>query len=306
MQQLPVHDIAEKMYLAYEQGQPSAAARLDVHWHSWTNAFGRSTGVLEISTKDKRIWSVPSLWGCPVGCTFCISSSQAYAGPISAQDLADLLDHVRARSQGSLPVELSFTGEGEAVLNVDNVLSLVEHVRAWPEIDSARVCVSGLKMERAQELAHFPWSTRLQCSLHSAVQSSRSAMIAKSLDVESIWRELVKLTPRFASVDLNVVLQPGVNDSDAHLRALLAFAHLTPWRVVFNPHMLEGAAVVHPTTEAWMDALRAEGIASAAYRNIGQRIVETGIYKKLTFVRCGLAPIGSLLPSVAGIRHTAV
>ena len=88
----------------------------------------------------------------------------------------------------------------------------------------------------------------------------------------------------FSSIDLNVVLQPGVNDCNAHLEALLRFARSTPWRVVFNPHMQEGVALGHPHREAWMKALRADGIAAAAYQSIGARIVDSGIYKKLTFV----------------------
>ena len=255
-----------------------------VIWHEWTTASNRKTGILEITTGARRIWSVPSLWGCPVRCTFCISSSQAYGGPISAVDLEDLLTHVRSQSLGVLPVELSFTGEGEAVLNVDNILKLVEHLRTWPEIDSARVCVSGLKMERAALLSTLPWPTRLQCSLHSAVPETRRRLIPNSPDLENLRLRLVELTKVFASIDLNVVLQPGVNDCDAHLQALLRFAHSTPWRVVFNPHMKEGATFAHPHCEAWMHALRVEGIAAAAYQEIGARIVESGIYEKLTFV----------------------
>lgn len=256
-----------------------------IEWHSWTSSTGRSTGILEITTTDKRIWSIPSLWGCPIGCTFCISSSQAYGGPISAMNLRALLDYARAQSKGTQPVELSFTGEGEAVLNVDNVQALVEHVSTWQEIKFARVCVSGLKMNRAHELANFPWPTRLQCSLHSAVQSTRSKLVVKSLDLAALRVQLLELASRFVSVDLNVVLQHGVNDCDAHLSALLTFVSNTPWRVVFNPHMQEGAAVAHHKRDVWINALQAEGTSAVGYHTIGSRIVEQSMYRKLTFVR---------------------
>ena len=48
----------------------------------------------------------------------CISSGQAYGGPIQAGDLIALLENTRAASDSNQPVELSFTGEGEAVMNV--------------------------------------------------------------------------------------------------------------------------------------------------------------------------------------------
>lgn len=255
-----------------------------VVWHGWTNAAGRSTGVLEIVTSGKRIWSVPSLWGCPVGCTFCISSSQAYGGPIEAHDLIALLENTRQLSVGTEPVELSFTGEGEAVFNVASVLALVEHLRGWSEITAARVCASGLRMESATHLADFPWPTRLQFSLHSAVQTSRSVLIPKSPRLDLLRRQLLQLTPLFHSVDINVVLQPGANDGDAHLRALLEFVAQTPWRVVFNPRMVEGALVEHPDRDAWMQALRDQGTPAEGYRVIGQRIVQADIYQKMTFV----------------------
>lgn len=255
-----------------------------VVWHAWANAAGQSTGVLEIVTSDKRIWSVPSLWGCPVGCTFCISSSQAYGGPITAPDLIALLKNTRRLSQSDKPVELSFTGEGEAVFNATNILALVEHLRHWPEIAAARVCVSGLRMENARQLASFPWPTRLQFSLHSAVQASRTRLIPNSIALPALREKLLQLTALFHSVDLNVVLQAGANDGDAHLRALLAFVEGTPWRVVFNPQMVEGAVVEHPDRDAWIDALRAQGTPAEGYRVIGARIVQAQIYQRMTFV----------------------
>lgn len=253
-------------------------------WHAWTNSQGRSTGVLEIITSERRIWSIPSLWGCPVRCSFCISSSQPYGGPLREDDLVALVSHVRQMSTGGLPVELSFTGEGEAVLNVDAVRALMRHAASWPEIAFARICVSGLHMTRSVEFTDLPWPTRLQCSLHSAIQKTRDVLVPNSVHLGVLHQELVVLTPMFASVDVNVVLQPGVNDSDAHLSALLLFVKDTPWRVVFNPLMQEGATVVHPAREAWVNALRQQGTDAQVYSNIGARIVEQGIYQQLTFV----------------------
>ena len=227
----------------------------------------------------------------------CISSGQAYGGPIQAGDLIALLENTRAASDSNQPVELSFTGEGEAVMNVANVLALVEHLRHWPEITTARVCASGLCMDNAAQLAAFPWPTRLQFSLHSAVQVSRSVLIPHSLGLKSLREKLLQLTPLFHSVDINVVLQPGANDGDAHLSALLAFVRHTPWRVVFNPKMVEGAVVEHPDRDAWIENLRAQGTPAEGYRVIGKRIVQADIYQKMTFVPSLNKDLSSPLPT---------
>lgn len=255
------------------------------HWHRWENKQGRATGVLEIVTGGRRVWSIPSLWGCPVRCSFCISSSQAYGGPLQSQELLDLVEHVRTNSVGNLPVELSFTGEGEAVLNVEAVQAFFAHASAWPEVQSARICVSGLNMGKSEAFANLPWPTRLQCSLHSAVQATRDVLVPKSIDLVQLRQELLRLTPLFASVDVNVVLQDGVNDCDAHQLALQRFVQGTPWRVVFNPLMREGSLAAHPNRNTWVNALRQQGTDALAYTNVGADLVDQKLYSKLTFVR---------------------
>lgn len=96
---------------------PSRASGPAVAWRELV-FDGWRTGALDIGLTDRRILSLPTQLGCQVGCTFCVSSGSQQTRNLKAAQMLALLDLcLDSQPADSRPLELSFTGEGESVLN---------------------------------------------------------------------------------------------------------------------------------------------------------------------------------------------
>lgn len=244
---------------------------------------GYSTGVLDIDLGARRVLSVPSQLGCSVGCTFCISGNRPFVRSLSGLEILDLLETaLSANPACNKPVELSFTGEGEPALNWKACAEACKLVRAcYPKINSVRYCFSGLgapQLLGKLEAAGLPM--RLQFSLHTARQSLRNQLVPRSAGLADIHSALRKHQPRFASVDLNVVLQAGLNDTLDDVNSLLAWADPS-WRIVLNPLLTQSASTLSPNASEFMASLKAAGRSVVQYRAVADRITSAAVYPLL-------------------------
>lgn len=118
--------------------------------------------VLKIILKNKKIISIPTQIGCPVKCSFCISKDSKFERNLTVDELEFLsgkLDHNTI---------LSFTGEGEPLLNYKNVNQVIE--RNIDEVESFRICFSGLSTKRLERISHKDMvspCTRLKTALEA-------------------------------------------------------------------------------------------------------------------------------------------
>jgi adenine C2-methylase RlmN of 23S rRNA A2503 and tRNA A37 len=181
------------------------------------------------------------------------------------------------------PIELSFTGEGEAVLNWRETLQVC---RELPEIcsdfNSVRYCFSGIGA--AALLAKLDAGTypmRLQFSLHAARQEVRAALIPRSSPLPVIEKAIRANAHRFVRIELNVVLQNGVNDSHDDLEALCRWGD-PAWAIVLNPLLQEQGATVALQTAVFESVLRGAGRKVVCYSKVGRSIRERIIYPLLS------------------------
>lgn len=241
---------------------------------------GYRTGALDISLAARRIISVPTQLGCRIGCTFCVSGEGPLVRNLTSAEIIHLVkEALRAAPPDGRPLELSFTGEGEPALNWRQAAAACE---ALPDIssdfDSVRYCFSGLGADRLLvKLDGGAFPTRLQLSLHAARQHVRDRLVPNSAPLPSILAALKLHQDRFASVELNVVLQDGVNDSDADLAALSRWGS-PAWPILLNPLLRDGAEVPGTRAEQFERALRSTDRTVHRYRQIAARISRGGIY----------------------------
>ncbi|KWU23446.1 hypothetical protein AS149_37285 [Burkholderia cenocepacia] len=177
------------------------------------------------------------------------------------------------------PIELSFTGEGEPLLNWRNTTDLVRLLpQLSPDFDAVRYCFSGLGASKL--LRRIPTDTypvRLQLSLHAARQEVRDKLVPNSAPLTEIRAGLAEYGERFSAVELNVVLQDGVNDSDEDLAALCAWGD-PAWPILLNPVLGNGAERVGARTDHFEAVLRAAGRMVKRYSAIGSKISRARIY----------------------------
>jgi adenine C2-methylase RlmN of 23S rRNA A2503 and tRNA A37 len=249
--------------------------------HRPARVEGYSTGILDISAAGRRVLSVPSQLGCRVGCRFCVSRNTPLVRNRTASEMLQMVESCfDAEPHDGRPVELSFTGEGEPLLNWKSTTACTKAVVArYPGVFTAvRYCFSGFGAGRL--LAHAQDSVlpvRLQLSLHAARQSVRDALIPRSEPLDVILAAVREHEAQFSAIELNVVLQDGVNDSDEDLRALIAWGD-EGWPILLNPLLADGEERVARRTGEFAAALRAAGREVKVYSKVGALISRRGLY----------------------------
>jgi 23S rRNA (adenine2503-C2)-methyltransferase len=245
---------------------------------------GYATGALDIRVSGRRILSVPTQLGCRVGCTFCVSSTTPVIRNLKAAEMLECIGAcLQAQPPDGRPMELSFTGEGEALLNLRETTLVCTALPALSaDFSSVRYCFSGLGASRLLgRVSATPYVPRLQFSLHAARQTVRNALVPRSEPLCLIEQALGQVENRFASVELNVVLHDGINDSEADLDALARWGR-PEWPILLNPLMTNGLEKPGARVEYFAANLRARGRVVHVYREVGARIARSGIYPVLT------------------------
>jgi adenine C2-methylase RlmN of 23S rRNA A2503 and tRNA A37 len=181
------------------------------------------------------------------------------------------------------PLELSFTGEGEPLLNWRNVAKTVDSCRRLDaRFDRVRYSCSGVGALALLPRTHGAGlPVRLQVSLHSARQAARDHLVPRStplIDLEAALRQHQAL---FQRIELNVVLQDGINDSDADLQALGTWGDES-WPILLNPLLSDGQERVAARTSDFENALRAAGRQVVRYERVASAISRGGLYRRLT------------------------
>jgi hypothetical protein len=256
------------------------------------------TGALDISMKTRRVISVPTQLGCNVGCTFCISRGSPSTTNLSAVDMISVVDRCfESRPDDGRPVDLSFTGEGEALVNMREAAHAARRLVArHSAITSLRISFSGFQASRLlPRVFDFPLPVRLQFSLHAAQEQVRQAMMPRSERLAVVLQALRDSLHRFHSIELNVALQDGVNDSDADLAALAAWGE-PDWPILLNPLLTNEREVVAQRTALFESSLRAAGRDVRRYEAVAASISKATIYPHMTASRV-VIPINSAAPS---------
>lgn len=250
-------------------------------------ASGYRTGVLDIQLDARRVLSLPTQLGCRVGCTFCVSSALPLVRNLSAGEmLAMVAQCLAALPADTRPLELSFTGEGEAVLNWRAAGEVCRQVALLTSrVTSVRYCFSGLGASALLgRLDPGPYPCRLQFSLHTARQDVRDRLVPRSEPLHAIKQALLANAHRFTGIELNVVLQDGVNDSDEDLQALLTWAD-PAWPVLLNPLLTDGMARPGRRTAEFEAGLRQGGRTVLHYERVGRELAAGRIYPLLSALR---------------------
>lgn len=255
------------------------ALTLQTHFRECVFA-GYRTGALDILMGGRRVISVPSQLGCTVGCSFCVSKDAPLVRNLSAGEMLELVQQCLTEiPPDGRPIELSFTGEGEPLLNWRNAAEVVRGLgRLSADFNAVRYCFSGLgagKLLPRVITAELP--VRLQFSLHAARQSVRDQLIPRSSPLDEIHVALLAQKNRFSAIELNVVLQDGVNDSEEDLAALIVWGDPS-WPVLLNPVLGDGAKRIAARTDHFEIALRTAGRHVKRYSRIGARISWERIY----------------------------
>lgn len=232
---------------------------------------------------------VSSQVGCPMRCMFCATGQMGLKRDLSAQEIVDqfrfwnyfLADHDK---NGKID-NMVLMGQGEPMLNYDNVKTALNLILNNTEIGPRQITVStvGVKAGMEKMITDPEWpAVRFALSLHSALPETRSKLIPSHspdfFEWLPIWAKKyhVKFTARTQFIGLEYIFLNGINDDAKHLKAFGKLAsklgrvriNLIPYNST-DPN-LTGSPM--ETIEHWLKELMKKGLTVTIRRSQGQRI----------------------------------
>mgnify|MGYP004657703053 CR=1 FL=1 len=159
---------------------------------------------------------ISSQVGCPMGCKFCATAKLGFKRDLKTDEILKQIYIIQAET-GLKVTNIVFMGQGEPLLNLDNVLGAIDRLREDFKIGSRRITVSTCGIiPGIKRLTELKFQPTLALSLHSPVHEVRESLmpVEKKYKVEDVIKELRLLTEATGRrVTMEYILIKGINDS---------------------------------------------------------------------------------------------
>jgi len=190
---------------------------------------------------DNRITAcISSQVGCSLNCNFCATARLKRMRNLNPDEIYDQVAAIKHQGDEFYNRPLTnivYMGMGEPLLNYANVLASIDKITSPKGLGMSprRITLSTVGIPKMiKKLADDGVKFNLAVSLHSAIDETRSSIMP--INTKSPTNELLeslqhwyKLTNR--PVTFEYVVWKGVNDDEAHVRALIKFCKQIPSKV---------------------------------------------------------------------------
>lgn len=154
--------------------------------------------------------------GCPMGCTFCATAKLGFVRNLEIDEIIQQIFLIQADT-GLKVTNIVYMGQGEPLLNFDNLLGSIKIFREHFQIGARRITVSTCGIiPQINRLADLDFQSTLAISLHAPNQEVRQEImpVAKKYKFEELISTLRKYTEKTGRrVTVEYVLMKDVNDS---------------------------------------------------------------------------------------------
>lgn len=154
--------------------------------------------------------------GCPMGCTFCATAKLGFKRNLDVDEIIQQIFLIQADT-GLKVTNIVYMGQGEPLLNFDNLLGSIKIFREQFQIGARRITVSTCGIiPQINKLADLDFQSTLAISLHAPNQTVRQEImpIAKKYEFDELLSCLKKYTEKTGRrVTVEYVLMKDVNDS---------------------------------------------------------------------------------------------
>jgi 23S rRNA (adenine2503-C2)-methyltransferase len=185
---------------------------------------------------------ISSQVGCAVGCKFCATAKLGFKRDLTAAEIVDQYLYVQADS-GQEVRNIVFMGQGEPMMNLDNLLPAIRILNASAEVGMRRMTVStsGI-VSRLAQFTEAALPVTLAISLHAPTNALRERImpITRKWPLEQLIPALqhyYQTTRRRLTVEY--ILLEGVNDDPQHalqlaelIRPLVCNINLIPYNPI--------------------------------------------------------------------------
>ena len=154
--------------------------------------------------------------GCPMGCTFCATAKLGFKRNLDVDEIIQQIFLIQADT-GLKVTNIVYMGQGEPLLNFDNLLESIKIFREQFQIGARRITVSTCGIiPQINKLADLNFQSTLAISLHAGDQKTRAEImpVAKKYGYDELLSCLKKYTEKTGRrVTVEYVLMKDVNDS---------------------------------------------------------------------------------------------
>jgi 23S rRNA (adenine2503-C2)-methyltransferase len=177
---------------------------------------------------------ISSQVGCPMACLFCATGSAGFSRNLSYREIVDQYRYWQSVVGEEYKIDnIMLMGQGEPLLNYDNVKIALEIFIKYAEIGPSKITISTVgivdKMEKMIEEKNFP-PVRFALSLHGATDEQRKKIIKNSPNnfilffVDWAKRYQKVFSSRTHFVGIEYIMIDRINDSDSDMKALANIA----------------------------------------------------------------------------------
>lgn len=153
--------------------------------------------------------------GCPMGCEFCATAKLGFKRNLDVDEIIQQIFLIQADT-GLKVTNIVYMGQGEPLLNFDNLIASIKIFREQFQIGARRITVSTCGViPQINKLADLDFQSTLAISLHAGDQETRAKImpVAKKYGFEELLSCLKKYTEKTGRrVTVEYVLIKDVND----------------------------------------------------------------------------------------------
>lgn len=166
---------------------------------------------------------ISSQVGCAVDCGFCATGKLGFKRHLTASEIAEQYIYVQGDS-GQEIRNVVFMGQGEPLLNYDNLMSGIGILNKSAEVGMRRMTIStsGI-VPKIDKLADENAQITLAISLHAPDNETRTSFmpITKKWPVEELMASLHRYVDKTnRRLTIEYILLRGVNDTEDHAHKL--------------------------------------------------------------------------------------
>ena len=154
--------------------------------------------------------------GCPMGCLFCATAKLGFVRNLTYDEILKQIYLIQS-DMGLKITNIVFMGQGEPLLNLNNLLKAITRLREDFKIGSRRITVSTCGIiPGIKKLAEIKFQPTVAISLHAPSSEKRAKImpVEKKYKIHDVIEELKRLTIATGRrVTIEYTLMKGVNDS---------------------------------------------------------------------------------------------
>ena len=171
---------------------------------------------------------VSSQVGCAVNCSFCATGKRGFIRNLSYKEIIEQVLTIQ-RDTGLKVTNVVFMGQGEPLLNLDNVLKAMEIFNENFQIGARRLTVStsGI-VPQMNKLAELDMQSTLAVSLHAPNHEIRKKLmqIENKYDMKSLHTAMKNYVDKTGRrITIEYLLIKGLNDTIQSAKELAEYLH---------------------------------------------------------------------------------